>query len=316
MQKDVTVYFEKTVFPLIAESYPEVSPEISIQIRGSYGLDIADEYSDLDAILWLDDPLWKAQGGQVQLMLEHDVPKFGPADILEEHGHAEVCVWPLSWLGHRRGFLDDESEPPWEEVSFEEFYELQNNLVLRDPRGVFWKLKEATAPDRFPDHLWKKLLIQKLKKIDDDITEYHQVVRRGRMVEENIILARVLEKLIHLGFLINRQYYPWSTHLHWAFSQLPVPASVVLPHIENLSYSQNCEEKLLLIDKIKEIYAGYILKERMLSGEIMNDLLWAVRLEAWSKPNWRDWITDCQQRATASGYSLRDSWIWSLWGWK
>ncbi len=70
MQKDVKAYFEETVIPLISREYPELAPEMSIQIPGSYGLGIADEFSDLDAVIYLDDPLWKAHGGQVQLMLE------------------------------------------------------------------------------------------------------------------------------------------------------------------------------------------------------------------------------------------------------
>ena len=112
MQEEVTTYFEQTVVPILEDRHPDVAHAMAIQIRGSYGLGIADEYSDLDAILWLDDSIWKKSGGEVQLTLECEIPGFGPTDILSEHGHAEVNVWPLSWLGERRRFLGNTPDMP------------------------------------------------------------------------------------------------------------------------------------------------------------------------------------------------------------
>ena len=316
MQKDVTTYFEQTVIPVIAAHHPNVLHGMSIQIRGSYGLGIADEYSDLDAVLWLDDPIWKQQGGNVQLTLEHDVPRFGPSDILSEHGHPEVSVWPLSWLGARMKFLNDNSEMPWEEMSFEDLFEIQRNLVLRDSQGIFQRLRGVTKPEKFPPTLWRKRLIQNMKKLDDDIIEYRQVIRRDRKMEKPIITGRLVQNILHMGFLIIRQYWPWSTHLHWAFSKLPAPAPELLPHLETLSGSANHDEKLSAVQKAREIYVSTILDLGELSAEILDDLVWAERLEAWSKENWHDWVEDCQKKAKAAGHEAKDFWIWSLWGWK
>ncbi len=183
MERNIRTCFEETVIPLITERCPGVSSEMSVQIRGSYGLGIADEFSDSDAVIWLDDTIWRAHGGQVQLMIVHELPRFGPRKISEEHKHPEICVWPLSWLGPLMRFVNGQSELPWEEVSPGDLFEIQNCLVLRDPRGIFQRLREGTRPDRFPQHLWKKRLIQTLKKLDDDITEYRQVIRRKHMID-------------------------------------------------------------------------------------------------------------------------------------
>ena len=315
MQRDVAAYFDGTVIPLVEDRHPDVAQEMAIQIRGSYGLGIADEYSDLDAILWLNDSLWKKEGGKVQIALENNIRRFGPTDILSEHGHAEVNVWPLSRLGDLRQFLND-ADMPWEQVPFEDLFEIQRNLVLRDPQGLFRRLREATQPERFPESLWKKCLILGMKKLDNDIVEYRQVVRRDRRSEETIINGRLLEDILHLGFLVSRLYYPWSTHLHWAFSKLSAPAADVLPHLETLSGLGTPSEKLSVVQKVRETYASAILEQGLLSAEILNDLVWAERLEAWSKKNWRDWIDKCQKRAEAAGYEAKDFWIWSLWGWE
>ena len=135
-------------------------------------------------------------------------------------------------------------------------------------------------------------------------------------MEATIINGRLVQDILHLGFLISKQYYPWPTHLHWAFLQLPAPVSEVLPHLETLSGSAGHDEKLSAVRKAREVYVSMILARGLLSAEILGDLVWAERLEAWSKENWRDWVEDCQKKARAAGHQTKDFWIWSLWGWE
>ena len=68
--RDIRTYIEGTIVPLIAERHPEVAPQMSILIGGSFGLGIADELSDLDANIYLDDPLWKRHGGQLGVAMK------------------------------------------------------------------------------------------------------------------------------------------------------------------------------------------------------------------------------------------------------
>ena len=282
MQNDVETYFEQTVIPLIAKEYPQVASEMSIQIAGSYGLGLADEYSDLDSVIWLDDALWKRQGGQVQLMLQHCPQKF-----LADMGiHCEICVWPLSWLRERREFLENKENLPWEKVTFEELFEIQENLIIRDPHGVFHKLKEATAPERFPAQLWKKKLILEFKKlVFSDLSELESMVNRDKALEAQIIFGRVLEGL---------DGYP-SSH--------------------------NWGERIASIESIASIYREHIANSNMLpeidilATDLDYELTWAERCEAWSNPGWRDWIVKCGQGAKEAGHDEDDFWIWSLWGW-
>lgn len=318
MQKDIKTYFEQTVISLIAEKYPEVASEMSIQIAGSYGLGIADQYSDLDSVIWLDDGLWKRQGGQVQLMLQHCPQKFLPDMGI----HCEICVWPLSWLRERGEFLEDKDDLPWEKVTFEELFEIQENLIIRDPHGLFRKLREATAPERFPDQLWKKKLILEFKKLMfSDLSELESTVNRDKALESQIIFGCVLEDLMHLGFIINRRYYPWRKHLRWAFERLPILASDVLPDLNAIISSYNWGERIASIESIVSIYREHIAKSDILpeidilATDLDYELTWAERCEAWSNPNWRDWIVKCGQKAKEAGHDESDFWIWSLWGW-
>jgi len=317
MPIDIKSYFEKNVIPLIALECPEVISEISIQIPGSAGLGIDDEFSDLDAVIYLDDPLWETYGGRLQLVLEHSPQQFAPCKY-----HADVCVWPLSWLGKRREFLEDKLDLPWEEVTLEEFFEIQENLVLRDPHCIFRRLRESTAPDRYPDWLWKKRLLLEIKKlIFDDLRELEMAVIRDQILEANIILGPVLEDLLHIGFIINRRYYPWRKHLKWAFEKLPAIASDVLSDMDKIisSSSSDWHEKVESIKAIINYYKEYIAENNLLpeidilTTDTDYEFTWAERCEAWSDPNWRDWVVRCKQKAKEAGYNESNFWIWSLW---
>ena len=331
--RDVTAYFEDSVIPLIAEEYPDVAADMSIRVDGAFGLGIADESSNLDSTMYLEDRLWAAKGGQVQLLLETALEER-LVDKTDKGCHC-VGIWvhPLSWLRERRRFLETRAEAgtdlPWEEVPIEQFHEMQENLVVRDPRGIFRHLKRATTPERHPRWLWDKRLIVDLREALDDLDECRRTLKRGDAVGANIMLGSILEDLIHLAFVINRRYYPWRPHLRWAFEQLPAPATDALPRIDGFVSSADPESKLAMLEEIGRLYVDHIAAHDILptlnlaspqmgfgdlgaQGELHQELLWAERCKAWSSPKWRDWVTNCQKMAGEDGYP-EHWWIWSLW---
>jgi lysophospholipase L1-like esterase len=202
MTKGVGAYFEEIVIPMIADEFPDLVSEISIRVGGSFGLGIADEHSDLDADLYLDDELWRARGGQLQLALLHDVPRFAATT-----DHPEICVAAASGLldGQCGAFLEGPGDLPWERVSIESLYSVQENLVLRDAHGLLRRLRDATSPERFPDWLWGKLAVPKLGALQDDLSNLRQATERGKAIAAYISLGRVLESMLPLGFIIEKR---------------------------------------------------------------------------------------------------------------
>lgn len=313
MPADIQSYFEQSIIALIAERYPEVASKMSILVSGSFGLGLADESSDLDAVTNLEHTLWKAQAGQVQLLLEHSTLSFA-----KTVGHPEICVHPASWLldGHHTEFLDSEKTPPWEQMAIENLFELQENLVVHDPPRLLHRLREATAPGRYPDWLWRKQLMTTLRKLRyDDLSDLETTVRRRKTLEAAVILGCVLEDLVRLGFFIHRQYYPWRTHWRWTFEKLPAPATSVPEQIDTMLSSAQWEEKLAAGYHARDLCVDTITGRGLLPPDILEDFGWAIMCKAWSDPNWRDRITRCEQMATEAGYGPHDGWVWSLWGW-
>ena len=318
MPPDVHTYFHETIIPTIMDKHPDVASEMSLMVLGSAGLGIADEASDLEAAVYLEDPLWKKQGGQLQLTLNECLYRTCPYKM----EGSVISVSPLSWLldGHAKEFLERQEDLPWEKVSFEDLFTMQENLIVWDAHNLLHDLREVTAPQRLPEWLWKKLLILKLKKlIYDDLGELESVVKRGRSAEAHILLGLVLEDLFHTGFMINREYYPWRTHLRWAFERLPAVASDVLPHVDIALSAPDWHAKVVAIKEATSLYKQYLSQREIipeidiLSSDLGEEFVWAERLKAWGNPNWRDWIVRCKERAVKSGYPAREFWVWSLW---
>lgn len=317
MSVKVTEYFESTVMPMIRNRHSEVLPDMSVMILGSVGLGIDDELSDMEAAVYLNDPVWKKSGGQLQLSLNDCLFEANP---WRKDGSV-ISVYPLSWLldGHAKKFLTDASDLPWESVSFETLFTMQESLIFYDPQRTLQRLRESTAPSRRPEYLWKKsLLLEFNKLIVEDLSDLKKSVMRNRMAEAHILLGHVLEELIHIGFLIFHKYYPWRTHLRWAFDKHLMLSSRFGSDIDLILTSVDWYKKIEIIEVVIAAYKNYITLNALLpeidiwSDDLNKELMWAERLKAWETPNWRNWITNCTKKAIESGNASYQFWVWSL----
>lgn len=320
MLDKVTDYFQETVLPFVRERHPELLPEMSMMILGSAGLGIDDDYSDLEAAVYLDYPMWKKHGGQLQLSLNEVLLKTNPW----KQSGSVISVMPHSWLLDGQGveFLESSANLPWEEVSFETLFEAQENLVVYDPQELLSRLRSATAPQRYSEQLWKKALLLKLMQLrNEDLPELNQCVRRHKPEESIILFGHVIESLLQLGFLVCRQYYPWRTHLRWAFDRLPTPVVDLGVHLDALLESADWDRRIRITEECIAAYKRYITENKLLPGinlqcaDLDEELVWADRLKAWMKPDWRSWMTRCTEMAVSNGYPASDYWVWSLWNW-
>ncbi len=320
MTKNVAAYFADTVIPAIRSEHLELVADMSIIVLGSAGLGVADESSDLEAAVYLDDTLWHEKGGQLQLTLNRRLRETCPYKM----EGSTLCVWPTSWLleGRMDKLLNGGEVKPWEEVAIEDLFTIQSNLIVWDPKDFLRRLRAATGPRQMPGAVWKQRLLLCLKKLLwEDFGELRSCVKRKRIAEAHILFGLVMESLLHAAFLISRRYYPWRTHLRWAFGQLPSPAADAASHIDVAVASTDWSEKMAAVERVVTVYKKYISENGILpeidilSSDMCEELVWAERLKAWENPNWRDWIVQCKEKAAIAGYHEDDSWVWSLWGW-
>lgn len=319
MLEKVTGYFDNTIMPIIRNHHSEVLPYMSIMILGSVGLGIDDEYSDLEAAIYLDDPIWKKLGGQLQLSLNDCLFETNP---WKREGSV-ISVYPLSWLldGQAKKFLASANNLPWEDVSFETLFNIQENPIIYDPQGTLTRLRAATSPLQRPEYLWKKSLILGLQRLVGDFLELKKSVIRNLLTEAYIQFGCVIEGLCHIGFLINHKYYPYRKNLRWAFNRLHLPTSDFHDNMDLILFSSDWGKKIEIIDTMITIYKAYISENSLIpeidiwSADLDNEFVWAERLKAWESPNWRDWITNCTNKALENDYASYQFWVWNLWGW-
>jgi hypothetical protein len=327
MSRDVERYFSEVVLPFVEARFPDLTAEVMVLIEGSAGLGLHDALSDLDATVYLDDPLWKARGGQLQLALMHELPAFSQRS--EPHcsfpgrphrwaitGHPEVCVHPVSWLldHNALAFLAPEGPPPWQAVSIERLYAMQHDLVLRDPHGTLRRLREATSVDRCPEWLWRKRLITKLSDLKGEPWDFEKAVKRSKPMEALTILGPLLQALIEISFVLERSYYPWRKHLWQAFGELPI-AHEVGPLLAAAATSTSWDERVGAVNEIVTRYADAAIQRGLLSSEMLEFLPQAKGEEAWSNLNWLAEYRKYGPLARDAGFDEQDGWVWGLWRW-
>jgi hypothetical protein len=326
VSQDIRAYFEELVIPLVAERHPEVASEMIIQVTGSAGLGFYDQWSDLDAFIFLPHDLWREHGGQLQLTLVHSLPSYSPRSVPHCEcpgdpfswpvwGHPEINVHPWSELlcGRAEDVLDGKAEVPWEEVGIEELFGLQEYPVLRDPRGVLARLREVTAPQRYPECLWRKRLIEELAALKGEPWDLEKAALRQRALEAEMILGPMLSGLFHIGFLISRQYYPWRKYLLPYFRKLPGAVLDAVPEFEVVGSDADWPSKAAAISRVIHMLTGQMMETGILTAEMLEYLFDARGGRAWVNPDWRSASDAGRIKAKAAGYDWLDGWIWNWW---
>jgi len=319
MSVKVIDYFDNVIIPMIRREHPQVYADMSIMILGSVGLGIDDEFSDMEAAIYLDDTTWHKHGAKLQLSLNKCL---ADTNLWQKKGSI-ICVHPVSWLldGQANNILSRIGDFPWEKVSIESLFTMQENLIYYDPNGVLTLLREETTAFKCPEYIWRKSLLSIFRQlVSEDFSELKLCVIRNHIIESSISFGHVLEGLLKVSFLLNHQYFPWRTHLRWAFDRSSLLVSNFGSNIDRILSCNSWHEKVDIIGDLIDDYKKYIADHVLLteiniwSDDLDEELLWAERLKAWENPNWKDCIKLWSKKASESGYPSSDFWVWSLWG--
>ncbi len=167
----------------------------------------------------------------------------------------------------------------------------------------------------------EKSLITNIKELYvEEFFELNKNVQRNHIPEANILFGLMIERIYHIAFLVSHEYYPWRTHLDWAFRNLSISKTELRSQIDKLLSTSSWNERVKIIKSIIEFYKNYIKNNNLIpeidvySDDLETELIWAERLSAWNTPDWRNFIKEKERNAVDSGYSPEQFWVWSLWG--
>ena len=280
---DVRAWFARTVIPLIEREFPDLATEMGIVVEGSFAHGYFDQYSDLESMVVLPDNTPAEEAAALHALL-------APLRFAPDYAHQEVSVHAFCHLldGLANDFVRPGSSPPWEAVTMSSLYNLATGLVLHDARGRLAALRAAAAPDRFPDRLWRKLLVWNLRRVGPCPTPS---IPRGLTVELHEYVTRALRSALQVGCILNRSYYPHFKRLRHALARLPLLSHEVLPHIDTLgAFESDWPQKQCAVWSVRRIYETFIRQHGILTDDYLSDLDRALERDGWHD---RDWPGGC-----------------------
>jgi len=298
---------------MIRDKYADIMPEMSFQIEGSVGMGIDDEFSDVEGAIWLPDEIWKKRGGYLQIDLDKRVLE---TNLWNQSGSG-IQVYPLSWILDGKGEkILAGGDVPWGKIPFDALYGLfvlHNQPIWHDPQNRISKLREMTAPDKMPELLWKKLLLEKIKAfVCDGMQEINRCVDRKNYLDAYIPLGDAVKALLETGFTVCRQYYPYRKHLSWAFNRLPSPVSDLNSSFDLLSAATDWQERLRIMETIYNFYREYIISNNLLPELDFNrvdlrdmplhDNEFNIAKNLLDNPNWRAEQAALMEKTLKAGF--------------
>ncbi len=255
-------YFNDVVMALLREKHADILEEMSFIIHGSVGLGIDDEFSDVEAIIYLPDEIWKQNG-----MLQINLDKCLMETNLWQQGGSIICVHPLTWMLNFKAdkILSGEIDVPWSEVKIETLFNIQNDPIWYDSKDRYGKLRRMTSPENMPTLMWKKILLSKIQGfVEDGMQELNRCINRKHFLDAYIPFGNAVKALLEIGFVVCHQYYPYHKHLRWAFGRLPSPISDLILKLDSLSLVTDWQERLGIMETVFNEYKEYIISNSLL----------------------------------------------------
>jgi hypothetical protein len=139
--------------------------------------------------------------------------------------------------------IDVQTNPPtskdWLLIYEAYLLRLTAGEVFHDGIGVLTALREYF--EYFPDDVWRHRLAYSWAALDTDITLIATCAARGDILSSRIAVARTVERIISIVFLLNRTYKPgYLKWIHRQFHKLPHLASDIGSELDRLMVHENC----------------------------------------------------------------------------
>src|SRR3954454_23388167 len=211
-------YWRRVVRPLLDEALPDV-PRAAARIgSGSDVLGLDDEISrDHDWGLRLQLLVPPERVVDVEELLGARLPAdFGgyPARFVftgRQHAHLAVDVTTVDELiGTGIGFDPRQGGTvgDWLSLTGQAVLEVTAGEVFEDTAGGLTALRAALA--WYPDDVWRYVVASDWERIDQELPLMGRAGEREDELGSRVIAARLVDVAVHLGFLLCRQWAPYS----------------------------------------------------------------------------------------------------------
>ena len=212
-------YWEHVVAPLIASRFPGLPYSAGRLGTGSDVLGLDDNTSR--------DHDW---GLRLQVLVADEAesfdglpPRFPFTGETERRHHVDVSSLPR-FLHSRLGFdpRDGVSLPEWLSLSGQSVLEVVAGPVFVDTGGGLDRARRAL--DWYPEDVWRYVLACDWIRLAQELPLMGRAAELGDEAGSRVIAARLSHVTMHLAFLLERRWPPYSKWFGTLFSTLPEAA--------------------------------------------------------------------------------------------
>ncbi|MDP6111471.1 MAG: DUF4037 domain-containing protein [Planctomycetota bacterium] len=263
--------FEEVLLPMIENSRPEIARQMGCGVFGN-GSDAAglddeisrDHHWGPRTQILLPHRLFQSTGEEFHRFLDKELPKTyrGLPILRVQQAASGVTVENMDEFF--RKFTGYAQAPRtlkgWFKCTEADLFHATNGEVWHDPGGRLTQRREGFG--YFPEIIWKKKVADWCMFLTGRDAAYNvnRCYRREDWASATMFLGQAVKRAMELGFLLNRQYAPYTKWLHRLFVRLPVLAKQVDPLLQEALHNPNWHKKVMALVRICRIYARYLHK--------------------------------------------------------
>ena len=266
-------FYREAVLPLIERHTPQLVGRHAAGLIG-YGSDVLgydDDYSrDHEwgprGLIWLQEADYARHTHELDRVLDAELPltfcgystRFVGNPALEvlvpapagQRGRHHVAITTVSRYTYIR--LGLRSLPPgtleWLCLPEQKLLEFTSGRIFYDPVGEITRARQELA--YLPDAVWRFKLLYAWERIGHvDVVALNAL--RGDTLSARLNLARLVEGIVHIVFLLNRRYRPGTPKwLSRALNALPRLAGEIGPQLERCLALEDVRQGRALLDPI------------------------------------------------------------------
>jgi hypothetical protein len=266
-------FYREAVLPLIEHRTPQLVGRHAAGLIG-YGSDVLGYDDDLSrdhewgprGLIWLQETDYARYARELDRVLAEELPlayrgystRFVEDPALEvlvpapsgQPGRHHVVITTVCRYLHVR--LGLRSLPPstieWLCIPEQKLLEWTGGSIFCDPVGEITRARRELA--YLPDAVWRFKLLYAWERIGHvDVVALNAL--RGDTLSARLNLARLVEGIVHLVYLLNRRYRPGTPKwLSRAFDQLPRLAGEIGPQLERCLTLENLRQGRALLDSV------------------------------------------------------------------
>jgi len=268
------LFYREAVWPILSScGYASLAHSAGLLDSGSevFGFDTpmsTDHHWGPRVLIFLQADDHAQLSNELRKLLSHELPfefkgyptNFGPPDDIGVQLLQRVQVRPINhrvefftiasffrkWLNGYDPTAGEPSAEQWGSFPQQALFAIRKGSLFRDDLGIE-KVRESLS--FYPKWLWLEKLAQEWSAIGEEEAFVGRCGDLGDELGSRLIACRIVDHLMRIVFLLEKEYFPYSKWFGTAFSKL-TPAPTLTPLLQGVIRADKWKEREHFLSKI------------------------------------------------------------------